>query len=156
MGDLYETDFVAWTTEQGRAIRDAGTRRLNAPIDWENVAEEIESLGRSERRELQSRIGTVIEHLLKLELSPAFDPAASWRDTVRRARRQIQQVLKESPSLRPEVPGMVASELTGMKRLVAAAMADYGESPVRDPSGLTYTEAEILDDWFPSSPAVKD
>ena len=43
---LYEQDFVRWTEQQARAIRDASTARINLPFDWENVAEEIDSLGR--------------------------------------------------------------------------------------------------------------
>jgi Domain of unknown function DUF29 len=48
--DLYERDFVAWTEEQAARIRAAAGTQLNLPIDWENVAEEIESLGRSDAR----------------------------------------------------------------------------------------------------------
>ena len=64
MDSLYDSDLVAWSAEQARALREAGRRRVNLPIDWDNVAEEIDSLGRSERRTLSSRIGTVIELLL--------------------------------------------------------------------------------------------
>ncbi|MGH7155179.1 MAG: DUF29 domain-containing protein [Acetobacteraceae bacterium] len=99
MGSLYDTDFAAWSAEQASAIRDAGRRRVNAPIDWENVAGQIETLGRSERLELTSRIGTVIEHLLKLQVSPAEDPKRIWRETVVRTRREIARRLRESPNL---------------------------------------------------------
>ena len=73
---LYQEDFVRWSAEQARAIRDAAGARLNTPvpIDWENVAEEIESLGRSERTALRSRLAVIVEHLLKLQASPARQP----------------------------------------------------------------------------------
>ncbi len=69
MDGLYEEDFYPWTREQAAA----GRARANA-IDWEHLAEEIESSGNSDRRELSRRLGTIIEHLAKLEWSPAVDP----------------------------------------------------------------------------------
>jgi hypothetical protein len=149
MSDLYETDFAAWSAEQARAIRDAGRRGVNEPIDWENVAEEIENLGRSERRELVNRIGTVIEHLLKLEVSPAAEPERSWRETVLRTRRAIARILDESPSLRREVPNIIAAELAAQRELVLAVMAEYGETPRRPPESITYDEAKVLGNWLP-------
>ena len=63
---LYERDFCHWTAEQAAALRAAAARRLDLALDFENLAEEIESLGRSDRRALVSHIKRVIEHLLKL------------------------------------------------------------------------------------------
>ena len=149
MGSLYDSDLVAWSAEQARVLREAGRQRINLPIDWENVAEEIESLGRSERRTLGSRIGTVIERLLKLEVSPATDPAAVWRDTIRRTRQEIAEILEESPSLRREVPEIAARQLTAARKLVLANLADYGEQPLRPIGTITYDTDAILGDWFP-------
>ena len=91
MGSMYDQDLVRWSEEQARALREAAHAGWNAPIDWENVAEEIESLGRSERHALASHIALVIEHLLNLQASPATEPARGWRDTIRRARREIDR-----------------------------------------------------------------
>jgi hypothetical protein len=91
MGDLYDQDLVLWSEEQARALRAAAGAGWNAPIDWKNVAEEIESLGRSERHALAGHIAPVIEHLLKPQASPATEPARGWRDTIRRARREIDR-----------------------------------------------------------------
>ena len=120
MGNLYDQDLVLWSEEQGRALRAAAGAGWNAPIDWENVAEEIESLGRSERHALASHIAIVIEHLLKLQASPATEPARGWRDTIRRARREIDRRLKDSPSLRREVSDIVADEMASARSLVRA------------------------------------
>ena len=68
---LYEEDFVRWTEEQSSVLREAARLGTKLPLDWENLAEEIDSLGRSVRRELRSRLGIILEHLLKLEHSPA-------------------------------------------------------------------------------------
>ena len=150
MGSLYDSDLVAWSAEQARAIREAGKRRLNAPIDWENVAEEIESLGKSERLALRSRIGTVIEHLLKLQVSPATEPERLWRETVRRTRGEIADILTESPSLRREVAGMVADQMARMRALVRDTLADYGETPRQPLDIVTFDEATVLGDWLPN------
>ena len=79
MGSMYDQDLVRWSEEQARALRAAANAGWNAPIDWENVAEEIESLGKSDRRALASHIAIVIEHLLKLQSSPASVPAVAGR-----------------------------------------------------------------------------
>ena len=149
MRSLYDTDLFAWSVEQAHALREARRQRVNVPVDWENVAEEIESLGKSERRTLGSRIGTVIEHLLKLEVSPATSPAGAWRDTIRHTRREITKILAESPSLRREVPDMVAQELQAARELVVANLADYGEQPRQAIDAITYDADAILGDWFP-------
>ena len=84
---LYDEDFVAWTEQQAEALRAAGRSSTNQLLDWENVAEEIESLGRSDRRELHSQIYRIIRHLAKLQFSPAADPRRGWRRVdCRRAR----------------------------------------------------------------------
>src|SRR5438132_13350834 len=75
---LYEEDFVRWTEEQSSALRDAARIGTNLPLDWENLAEEVESSGRSQRHELRRRIAVILEHLLKLERSPAADPRRGW------------------------------------------------------------------------------
>ena len=89
---LYDQDFVRWTEEQAAALRQAksqslaGTEGSNLPLDWENLAEEIESLGKSDRRELRSQITRVLRHLLKLEATPTAEPRAGWRATINEAR----------------------------------------------------------------------
>jgi hypothetical protein len=74
---LYEEDFVRWTEEQSRALRKASQSGVNLPLDWENLAEEIDDLGRSLRRELRSRLTVIVEHLMKLEALASHRSA--WR-----------------------------------------------------------------------------
>src|SRR4029078_8274768 len=92
----YETDFCEWTQSQAATLRAEGARRGNADIDWENVAEEIESLGRSDFRGLKSHVSRVIEHLLKLELSAARDPRASWIESVELHRYEAELIMRDS------------------------------------------------------------
>ena len=91
-GKLYETDFFLWTKEQAAALR-AG--RLDA-LDRDNLAEEVESLGRKDRRELESRLTVLVMHLLKWRYQPA-ERGGSWDSTIRTERREIQKLLHDSP-----------------------------------------------------------
>ena len=95
----YDADLTLWAESQARALRDAGHAGTNLPIDWENVAEEIESLGKSQARELASRIRTILVHLLKLEGSPVAEPRAGWRETIQEQRNEIEAVLLAHPKV---------------------------------------------------------
>jgi hypothetical protein len=99
----YEKDFYAWTVEQARLLRSGEL----SEIDVENIAEEIESMGRSERREIGNRLTVLLSHLLKWQLQPDMR-SSSWSGTIREQRRQIAKLLRESPSLRPFVAEAVA------------------------------------------------
>jgi hypothetical protein len=72
VSELYDRDFLLWTQEQAAALR--AVRKSNLPLDWENLTEEIESLGKSDRRQLRAQIRRILRHLFKLEVSPALDP----------------------------------------------------------------------------------
>lgn len=152
---LYEIDFFAWTQQQGKSLRAAAGTRTNQPIDWENVAEEIESLGRSDKRELHSQIRRVIEHLLKLENSCATEPRAGWIGSIVDARNHIEVVLEDSPSLRNEVGPAIGAELTRAARKAISELENYGET---DPAFLTrirgasYTTEQVVGEWLPPEP----
>ena len=96
----YDGDFALWAEQQAEHLR-AG--RFQA-LDIENIAEEIESLARSDKRSVASRFEQINAHLLKLALSTDAPPRADWWHTVRRKRDKIEQLLEESPSLRPQAP----------------------------------------------------
>ncbi len=149
MASMYDQDLVLWSEEQARALRTAANAGWNAPIDWENVAEEIESLGKSDRRALASHIGIVIEHLLKLQTFPLPILSRGWKESILRARGEIERLLEDSPSLRSEVAGMIARELPRARALVRAGLKDYGEQPTIDLDQVTYTEDQVLGDWMP-------
>src|SRR6516165_5640679 len=147
---LYDEDFVRWTEEQAAALRRAKDSTL--PLDWENLAEEIESLGKSDRRELRSQITRILRHLLKLEASPAAEPRAGWRATIREARSEIEGVLEDSPSLRRETQAMITKQIRAAAELAADDLGQHGE-----PAGAVwtllqngaFTAEEVLGDWFP-------
>lgn len=153
---LYEQDFFRWTQQQADALRRLGRAGTILPLDWENLAEEVESLGRSEQRELRSRLSTIIDHLLKLEYSSATDPRADWMDTIDRERQEIvESLLMDSPSLRPMVEPMIARETRKVAGRAARSMARHGELDEAARQGLlkaSYSEEQVLGDWFPSEP----
>src|SRR5271168_2071778 len=95
---LYDTDFYAWANEQAALLR-AG--RLSE-ADVENIAEEIESMGKSERRELVSRLTVLLVHLLKWRYQTGLR-GRSWRITIEQQRLQLLDHLAENPSLKSQL-----------------------------------------------------
>ena len=149
---LYEEDFVRWSEQQARAIREAGRADTNLPIDWKNVAEEIDSLGRSQRTELRSRLRTIIAHLMKLEASPAIEPRRGWEETVRGQRAELELLLEDSPSLRQELPALIAYAVPRAFDEASRGLALRGEQPTIELGRIQYTEHEVLGDWLPEHP----
>lgn len=92
----YEQDFYGWTQEQARLLREGRF----AELDVANVVEEIETLGRGERRELVSHLNVLLTHLLKWAYQPERR-GPSWRLTLEAQRLQTRQHLRENPSLKP-------------------------------------------------------
>ncbi len=152
---LYDQDFFLWSKEQAEALRSAARAATNQPIDWENVAEEIDSLGISQRSELKSQIRRVIEHLLKLEYSLALDPRPGCVESITDARNEIERVLEDSPSLESEVAASIALETKRGSRKAIKALETYGEVD-RDTrmsiQAASYTVEQVLGDWFPPEP----
>ncbi len=107
-------------------------------------------MGASERRTLASHIRTVIEHLMKLDASPAPQPRGGWREIIARARDDIETVLEDSPSLRRELPEIVVRQHRTARRAVSRALAEWNEDTVVL-DALTYNADQVLGDWFPGS-----
>lgn len=93
--NLYETDFYAWTQQQTSLLRNQQWSQL----DLQNLIEEIESLGKQQRQELQNRLSVLIGHLLKWEYQPQCR-SRSWLATIRVQRRNTLRLLKDNPSLK--------------------------------------------------------
>jgi len=93
---LYESDFLLWTQDTIAKLK----ARDFDHVDFDNLLEEIESLGTSERSEILNRLATLLEHLLKriyVDMPQEFN---GWERTIREQRRQIKRKLKTSPSLK--------------------------------------------------------
>jgi hypothetical protein len=99
----YDSDFYAWANEQAALLREGRF----AEADVENIAEEIESLGRSEKRELVNRLVVLLAHLLKWQFQPAWR-GKSWRFTIKEQRNQLADHLDDNPSLRAHLDDAIA------------------------------------------------
>jgi hypothetical protein len=137
---LYEADYLKWieTTIEMLRVRDYSN------IDWENLIEEIEDMGRSERRSLKSNLIVVLTHLLKWQFQPEFR-SGSWKGSIVEHRRRIRDALKDSPSLKPYLEEVFAQCYWDA---VEQASAET-ELPVETfPQECPYTSAEVLDSNF--------
>jgi hypothetical protein len=136
----YDEDFFAWTVEQARLLR-AGEW---SALDIANLAEEIESTGRSVRRELRGRLIVLLTHMLKWRRQAAMR-SRSWSSTIDEQRRQIESLLTESPSLRPLIAGMIADAYPiGRIR----AFAETGLAETEFPATCPFTAEQILSHSF--------
>ncbi len=142
---LYEADYYLWVDTTVKKLRCA---KFDT-VDWENLIEEIESMGRSEKRALASLLTRLFEHLLKLTYweSERENNGNKWKGEITAFRLQIKKLLKDSPSLKPYLTEIfdecyldsrkVISQLTGQK------LANF-------PPQVIVTIQQILDeDWFP-------
>ncbi|MDJ0680442.1 MAG: DUF29 domain-containing protein [Xenococcaceae cyanobacterium MO_167.B52] len=94
----YQTDFYAWTQQQAELLRNKKIEQL----DWSNLAEEIEDMGRSEKRQLESRLEVLIMHLLKWQFQPNLR-SRSWQLTIKEQRLRLEKLLAENPSLKSKL-----------------------------------------------------
>jgi hypothetical protein len=136
----YEADFHAWSMEQSSRLR-----LLRIPgLDTENMAEEIESLGRSDKRELGSRSEVLLMHLLKWKYQPARC-SKSWAVTVLEQRLKIESLLGESPSLRPSMPTIL---LKSYPLAVKSAVVETDLPVGSFPHVCEWTAEQILSEDF--------
>lgn len=143
MADLYEDDVVAWAEHQADLLRRlARGEQVNDQPDWPNIAEEIEDVAASQRREVRNRLAVLCEHLLKWAYQPDLR-SGSWRGSIVEARERIADVIEESPSL-GGYPGerLARSYATG----VAKAAAETGLSDL--PAVCPWTVAQVLEREF--------
>jgi hypothetical protein len=152
---LYDEDFFAWTKQQAERLRAAANAGSHLRLDWENLAEEVEDLGKSDRRELRRQIRRIIRHLVKLQWSPAIDPRRGSRETIRAARGEIRDVLGDSPSLARELDQLIKRQMARGIGEAVDDMSDQGETETLNLPAIrhgSYTEDQILGDWFPAEP----
>lgn len=101
MSDLYDGDFFLWAARQAELLRSraAGEIANDAELDWLNLAEEIESVGASQRSEVRRRLELICHHLLKWQYQPEHQ-SRSWQGTIHVQRRDLLKLFEDSPSLR--------------------------------------------------------
>lgn len=142
MGTAYQTDIIAWANEQAALLR-AG--ELSA-IDVEHIAEEIEDLGKSEQRELSSRMALLLSHLLKWQFQLSYR-GVSWEKTIKAQRKEIEYSLKETPSLKVKFSDTDWLDVVWAKA-VAQAVSETGLDVF--PDACPCTNDQIMGvDFFP-------
>ena len=136
----YDDDFFAWTQEQASLLRSGRFSQL----DIENVAEELESMGRSDKREIDSRLEVLLTHLLKWQVQVGFR-SGGWSGTIREQRSRIEGLLTESPSLRAQVASIRPTLYARARR---EASNETG-LPVRMfPARCPFTGEQVLSEGF--------
>lgn len=139
-GELYERDFYTWALRQAELVR---ARRLEE-LDLENVAEELESLGKEQAHKLQSAFRVLLLHLLKWRYQPQRR-SRSWRGTIVRERTNVEEVLEGNPGLKPRTTELFAAAYRGARK---EAAAETGLSLARFPEASPFTLSEALDEAF--------
>ncbi|MFB1487609.1 MULTISPECIES: DUF29 domain-containing protein [unclassified Thiocapsa] len=146
---LYDRDLYDWSMQTARLLREG----RYAEIDTLHLAEEVESMGKSERRALEHRLVVLLVHLLKWEHQPE-QRSKSWQRTLIEQRKQVAKLLNDSPSLRPRLTDLLvdayesavrwAADETGMDESELPQSCPYRSEQVIDPSffpGSNETEA---------------
>ena len=136
----YERDFYAWSNEQAALLRSGKLRQA----DILNIAEEIESMGKGEKRELLNRLAILHLHLLKWRFQPSLR-GPSWRATIRVQRRDIAALMADNPSLKAVLANVIAQ---AYGNAVIEAEAETGLPETTFPPTCPYSYDELLDDGF--------
>jgi hypothetical protein len=140
MSDLYDRDFYGWANEQAALLR-AGN--LSA-ADIEHIAEEIESMGRSEKRELTNRLAVLLAHLLKWQHQPGLR-GSSWRLSIENTRDELVRHMADNPSLKPHV-GEAMADAYRRGRRTAAAETGFLDSTF--PAACPWSFEQTMDEAF--------
>ena len=147
-GPRYDDDFFAWSQHQAMVLRTMPF--ADNRFDRENLAEEIEDLGRSERDAVRSQIRGIIEHLLKLAYSPVWQPRFDWIASIGEARATLGD--KISPTLRRDAETMLAKLYRDARRQAELSLRAYGENPAAEvlPQSCPNSLDDICrEDWYP-------
>ena len=137
---LYDRDFYAWSNEQAALLRSGKL----SEADLEHIAEEIESMGKTEKRELVSRLTVLLAHLLKWQHQPARR-GASWEVTIGTQRRAITRHLADNPSLKSKLPEAIADAYIDAR---AEAYAETGLPKANFPATCPWSFEQIMDEGF--------
>jgi hypothetical protein len=143
--DRYDLDFYAWTLANAALLRQG---RLSE-IDVQNIAEELEDMGRSTRRALESYLEVLLLHLLKWQHQVPLR-GVSWRRSIESSRARMRRILRASPSLAPVLPDLVEEVYPDARR---GAATETGLPLDTFPPHCPYPPERLLDDDFwPGAP----
>ena len=138
MGDVYDTDILVWSEEQAKLLRRraAGEIVNDTELDWPNIAEEIEDVGRSQLQAVESLLFQAIVHMLKARAWPLARDAENWQADARGFLVQARRRFAPSMRQKLDLPGLYADALTALP----ARMDDQSPLPLPDTCPLTLEE----------------
>lgn len=139
----YDHDFYLWTQHQADLLRQRQFNRVD--LDVENIAEEIESMGRREKHAIRSYLFNVMMHLLKWQYQPDRR-GTSWELSIHNGRDQIAWQIKDSPSLRPQLSAFIEDVYPSVRRNAAG---ETGLSQAAFPAQCPFTVEQIISDYWP-------
>ncbi len=145
----YDRDFYLWTQEQAALLR-KGMPGSNA-LDRENLATEIEDLGKSDYRAMRSTTIRVLEHLFKLLYSPANPPRNGWLRSVYSHRGELLAILKDSPSLKRRLAEDWAGFMQDARIEAELGLAEDGIEPAHLPPLLLNADQLVAADFSPQT-----
>ena len=140
----YEQDFVGWLNTQAELLK---TGKVNE-LDIKNLVEEIEAMGRSEKRELESRMIILVMHLLKWTFQPNYQ-SRSWANTINEQRRRIGRVIKDSPSLKNSLNDTEWFNDIWQSALYQAVSETGLDIKIFPEQPNWTTQQNLVDDFFP-------
>ncbi|ENV05601.1 MAG: DUF29 domain-containing protein [Acinetobacter sp.] len=140
----YEQDFVGWLNTQAELLK---TGKVNE-LDIKNLVEEIEAMGRSEKRELESRMIILVMHLLKWTFQPNYQ-SRSWANTINEQRRRIGRVIKDSPSLKNSLNDTEWFNDIWQSALYQAVSETGLDIKIFPEQPIWTTQQILVDDFFP-------
>ena len=150
MATLYDADFYGWTQEQATKLRTLLAEHSNLDLDFENLAEEIDSLGRSDYRQLRSRLEEICIHLLKLHYSLSWEPRRGWKNSVDGQRYSLARLLMESPSLKRRLPEALAEGYEDALRHFDDGKLISLTMPMHLPGRSPFDVEDVLNsEWWP-------
>lgn len=154
-GDLYDRDFYAWARAQASILRRMAAERANIELDLAHLIEEIEDWGDSRRDAVRSQVRRVIEHLLKLQCSPAEWPRAGWRKSIVNARSILSDKL--TASLRRDVEERLPALFAQAREEAVEGLRMAGELSAIEalPTSCPCALDDILrPGWYPEPPGA--
>ena len=140
MQDLYKTDFYSWTQQQAQLIRSGNLEAL----DLDNILEELESMGKSEYRQLSHRLDILLMHLLKWQFQPEHR-STSWEGSIKEQRYRLKRLLNDNPGIKSEIPSILP-EAYGVAKISA-----YKETGIPEdsyPAQCPWTFEQVMESGF--------
>lgn len=149
---LYDEDFYAWAEQQAATLRQLQASHPSLPLDFAHLIEEVEDLARSDLRATRSQLRPLLEHLLKLEHSPAAEPKHQWRRSVRNARNELGDLL--TPTLTRALAARLQELYADARANAADELALHGERQAAAalPDDCPYSLDQLTDNtWYPTN-----